>query len=133
MVKSFQKIHVVAAVIYNAQHKILIAKRPAHKHQGGLWEFPGGKIQAGESQLTALTRELAEELDITVKHAEAFIQINHDYAELSVCIDVWKVTRFLGEAQGKEGQEIIWIDIPALSFYNFPAANKEIINSLIKA
>jgi 8-oxo-dGTP diphosphatase len=125
-----KSIHVVAGVIFNSENKILIAKRPSHKHQGGLWEFPGGKVMPGESQLNALTRELLEELDIAIDQAEKFMQIQHDYADLSVTIDVWKVTSFSGEAQGKEGQEIKWVSNSELAQYEFPAANSAIIQKL---
>lgn len=125
-------IHVAAAVIVDQgdSNKILIAKRPDHVHKGGLWEFPGGKVEQGEHVFEALARELEEELAIFVLQAEPFINVQHDYPEKSVLLDVWKVTEFSGNARGNEGQAIDWVSIDELSEYAFPEANNTIINEL---
>ena len=120
----------VAAVIYNeAQDKIFIAKRPDDKHQGGKWEFPGGKVETGESISEALARELNEEIGIHVVHAQPLIQIHHDYPDKSVDLDVWVVTKFTGQAKGAEGQEVKWIVQKELGDYDFPAANLPILQA----
>ncbi|WP_409525300.1 Nudix family hydrolase [Nitrincola sp. MINF-07-Sa-05] len=123
-------IHVVAAVIVDAAGQILIARRPESKHQGGLWEFPGGKVEVGETPLDALQRELHEELGIDVNQARPLIQILHRYPDKSVKLDVWRVDGFSGEAHGKEGQPVCWVDEAELDEYAFPAANKPIITAL---
>ncbi|MDH5544163.1 MAG: Nudix family hydrolase [Gammaproteobacteria bacterium] len=123
------RVHVVAAVITDERGNIFIAKRPADKHQGGLWEFPGGKREADETPLDALKRELHEEIGIDVIDARPLIQINHDYPDKSVLLDTWKVTEFSGEAHGKEGQETSWVRPDALDNYPFPAANQPIITA----
>lgn len=123
-------IHVVAAVIVDAAGQILIARRPENKHQGGLWEFPGGKVEVGEAPLDALQRELHEELGIDVTQARPLIQILHRYPDKSVKLDVWRVDGFSGEAHGKEGQPICWVDEAELDDYAFPAANTPIITAL---
>lgn len=127
-----QIIHVVAAIIadQNDSNKILIAKRPDHVHKGGLWEFPGGKVEQGEHVFEALARELEEELAIFVLQAEPFINIQYDYPEKSVLLDVWKVTEFSGNAKGNEGQAIKWVLIDQLNEYSFPEANNVIIDEL---
>lgn len=123
-------VHVAVGVIQNADGKILIARRADTAHQGGLWEFPGGKVDAGESLPDALTRELREELAIEIERTEPLIQIRHDYSDKSVLLDVHKVTAFSGVAQGNEGQPILWVSPSELSEYAFPAANKAIITAL---
>ncbi len=122
-------LHVVAAVIRGADGKILIAKRPAHISQGGKWEFPGGKVEAGETRKAALKRELQEEIGIEVTHAQPLIQVHHQYVERLVHLDVWEVTGFTGEAHGKEGQDTQWVQPDDLSHFTFPAANHAIITA----
>jgi 8-oxo-dGTP diphosphatase len=124
-------IHVAAGVILNGSEEVLLALRPLHKHQGGLWEFPGGKVEAGESVQAALARELLEELNLTVLASEPFLVIEHDYGDKHVKLDVWLVTRHEGETHGREGQELAWVPIAALSERSFPAANKPIVVALL--
>lgn len=123
-------IHVVAAVIVAADKKILLAKRHAHVHKGGLWEFPGGKVEEGESAEQALARELEEELAICVLGASPLLKVQHDYPEKTVLLDVWKVSSFSGCARGNEGQPIVWAAINELGEYPFPEANQPIIEAL---
>jgi len=92
------RIHVAAAVIRSTDGLVLIAKRPLDKHQGGLWEFPGGKVEKGEAVEVALARELLEELGIGVTAARPLIQVRHDYPDKHVLLDVWEVTAFSGES-----------------------------------
>lgn len=123
-------IHVAVGVIVGIDGKILIAKRPHTAHQGGLWEFPGGKVDAGESVHQALVRELQEELAIAVTASEPLIQIRHHYPDKSVLLDVYKVTGFDGEPSGAEGQPICWVAPTALDDFEFPAANRPIISAI---
>lgn len=122
-------IHVAAAVIRDRRGHILIARRPDDKHQGGLWEFPGGKVEPGEPVAQALSRELLEELGIQVSRAQPLIRIPHHYPDKSVLLDVWEVTAFEGEAHGAEGQPVCWVAPEALDGYAFPAANTPIITA----
>jgi 8-oxo-dGTP diphosphatase len=107
--------------------QVLIAKRPKGKHQGDLWEFPGGKVEPGETAEAALSRELAEELGIVVTSARPLIQVRHDYPDKHVLLDVWEVLSFTGEPHGAEGQPLAWVNVEALPRYAFPAANRPII------
>jgi len=125
-------VEVAAGVIYNPEGEILIAKRADNQHQGGLWEFPGGKIEQGESAQQALARELYEELAIEVSASEPLVRIAHDYTDKSVVLDVWCVTAFTGEARGVEGQPLAWVSVDRLSDYDFPAANEPIIAAVLK-
>lgn len=120
-------IHVAAAVILNTQGQILLARRPEDKHQGGLWEFPGGKVEPAEPVVEALARELDEELGIQITTARPLIQIPHHYPDKSVLLDVYEVSAFEGEAYGREGQPIAWVERAELAGYEFPAANKPIV------
>ncbi|NVK44248.1 MAG: Nudix family hydrolase [Oceanospirillaceae bacterium] len=120
-------IHVAAAVIVDESRRILLARRPDDKHQGGLWEFPGGKVEPGEPVREALDRELHEELGIRVERARPLIQIPHHYPDKSVLLDVFLVEGFSGQAHGREGQPVCWVDASALDNYDFPAANRPIL------
>ncbi|QVI84939.1 Nudix family hydrolase [Pseudomonas viridiflava] len=122
-----KRIHVAAAVIRGADGKILIAKRADSQHQGGLWEFPGGKVEEGEAVETALGRELQEELGIVVTAARPLIKIQHDYSDKHVLLDVWEVSAFTGEPHGAEGQPLVWASSRELANYDFPAANRPIV------
>lgn len=123
-------VHVAVGVIQDTSGRILIARRPEHLHQGGLWEFPGGKVAADEDVVTALHRELHEEVGIDVQQTCPLISIQHDYGDKHVWLDVHRVTKFTGEAHGKEGQPIRWVTIQELADFNFPVANHGIINAI---
>ena len=130
--KRMKKIEVVAAVIFSrCGKKIFLAKRPDKSHQGGLWEFPGGKKEEGESAYQALARELEEELAIKVRTADSLVKINHDYGDKLIELDVYKVTAFEGEPFGAEGQKTQWVELADINQYKFPAANQAIIDALI--
>lgn len=125
-----KRVHVAVGVIQRDEN-ILIALRPDHIHMGGFWEFPGGKVDAGETVQQALVRELQEELAIVVTGFEPLMKIVHDYPDKSVCLDVWFVTNFAGEPKGVEGQEVRWVSKHDLASYDFPAANKAIVAKLL--
>ena len=107
--------------------EVLIAKRQDDKHQGGLWEFPCGKIEVGESPESALQRELKEEVNISISSPQFFKQIDHDYGDKRVRLLFYTVKEFTGLAQGLEGQETCWVPVGELAQYNFPEANQQIV------
>lgn len=123
-------IHVVAAAIANSQGLILVAKRPDHVHQGGRWEFPGGKVEAGEASEAALVRELQEELGIEAQAWQPLIDLHHQYPDKHVRLQVFKVTAYGGEPYGKEGQPLRWLHPDQMQAEDFPAANVPIIQAL---
>ncbi|MCU7844370.1 MAG: Nudix family hydrolase [Candidatus Thiodiazotropha sp. (ex Monitilora ramsayi)] len=123
-------IHVAAAAILDNQGQVLISKRADHLHQGGLWEFPGGKVEAGESPREALNRELKEELDILPLAVEPLIRIRHRYDDRLVLLDFFHVTRYQGEAKGMEGQPLRWVRPSEMSAEEFPAADRPVISAL---
>ena len=120
-------VHVAVAVIVNEDNQVLIALRQSHQHQGDLWEFPGGKVEAGEATEVALVREIKEELGIEVIDPVPLIEIKHEYSDKSVLLDVWSTRHFNGQPKGLEGQMIRWWPIESLADFNFPAANQTII------
>lgn len=130
--KADEWLHVVAAVIYNAAGQILLAQRSSHQHQGGKWEFPGGKVEPGETARHALRRELQEELgiDCVPEVMQPFIDVYHRYPDKPIFLDVWTVGQYSGEARGVEGQIVTWFELDALQELDFPAANRPILQQL---
>ncbi|OED41270.1 hypothetical protein ACH42_14460 [Endozoicomonas sp. (ex Bugula neritina AB1)] len=127
---SKKHVHVAVAVIYGDDGRILVARRPEDKHQGGLWEFPGGKVEPGETIQKALQRELQEELAIQVSEFKPLIRVRHDYPDTSVLLDTWEVSGISGKPRGNEGQAIQWVDISQLQTLQFPKANQSIIQAI---
>lgn len=123
-------LHVAVGVLYDDRGQVLIARRHDHAHQGGLWEFPGGKVLPGEGVLTALRRELREELDIELGTARPLIRIPHAYTERRVLLDVWSSRNFAGTPWGREGQPVKWAAPQALWSQSFPAANRPILQAV---
>lgn len=123
-------IHVAAGALLDDRGRVLVAQRPAGVHQGGLWEFPGGKLEPGEPARTALARELREELGIEVRAARPLIRVHHDYGDRHVLLEVFLVTGFTGTPQGLEGQPLDWVAPQAMDAARFPAADKPIIDAL---
>jgi len=121
--------HVAAAVIVNAAGAVLISRRPAGAHQGGLWEFPGGKVETGETAREALRRELREELGLNALRLRPLIQVDHNYPDRRVYLDVWRVSHWEGEPHGHEGQPVKWELPTSLNRADFPAANWPIIQA----
>jgi 8-oxo-dGTP diphosphatase len=126
---SGERLHVVAAVIRRADGAILISHRPDHVEQGGLWEFPGGKLHRGEARVQGLARELREELGLDITRATPLLTIPHDYPTRRVLLDVFVVDAWRGEAEGREGQRIRWVAPDALASHAFPAANLPIVTA----
>lgn len=122
--------HVVIGIILNASQQILIARRLAHQAKGGLWEFPGGKVESNETAFQALQRELSEEIGITVKQAEPWLKFEYQYPHAHVLLDVWLVKEFSGTAIGAEGQPINWVSTAELKEFEFPDGNRFIIEKL---
>lgn len=125
-----QLLLVAAAVIVNPQGQVLIALRPEGVEEGGLWEFPGGKLALYETGLQALKREVYEELGIQITSARPLIRNWHLQANRKLLLDVWKVTAYVGEPWGREGQLIKWVDLASLADYVFPTPNLPVLKAL---
>tara|TARA_B110000037_G_scaffold124360_1_gene141726 strand:+ start:6529 stop:6930 length:402 start_codon:yes stop_codon:yes gene_type:complete len=123
-------VHVVVGVLLNDNQQVLIALRPVQSHQGGLWEFPGGKVEEGESVEYALNREFEEELGTSVLACTELTQIRHEYSDKSVLLDVWRIEKYSGTPKGREGQVIEWRALSKLRAEDFPKANERIIRVL---
>lgn len=129
-----KEVEVVAGVIFNpAKTSVLVALRKPEQHQGGRWEFPGGKLDEGESLATGLARELLEEIGITVKACEPRTIIEHSYPDKRVRLHFWDVTDFAGNPNGCEGQELRWVRLEELGDLQFPDANQAIVDALVAA
>ncbi|WP_303291492.1 Nudix family hydrolase [Marinobacter sp. SS5-14b] len=126
-----KQVHVAVAVIIR-EGRVLIARRPDHVHQGGLLEFPGGKVEPDETVQQALVREVAEEtgLRVPLQSLEPVIGIRHDYGDKQVFLDVWRTSMAEGIPEGKEGQPVDWLLPEALRDEDFPVANRPIIRAL---
>jgi len=123
-------VHVAVAVIVNEDDEACISLRHKGAHQGGLWEFPGGKIEPDETVEQALIREIAEELDLAIKNSRPLITIIHHYSDKAVCLHVRKALVYKGQAIGAEGQPVKWVPVSQLSTYDFPEANIPIIKAI---
>jgi 8-oxo-dGTP diphosphatase len=123
-------VHVAVGVILDKHRNVLITRRAQDAHQGGLWEFPGGKVETGESLTAALTRELREELGIVIGRTSALLEVRHDYGDKTVLLDVHVVWEFSGEALGLEDQPLAWVAARELARYAFPAANMPIVTAI---
>ncbi|NGY05783.1 Nudix family hydrolase [Solimonas terrae] len=123
-------IEVAAGCLIDTQGRVLIAQRPIGKIAAGQWEFPGGKIEAGESAYEALRRELHEEIGIDIEAAQPLIRIVHDYSERRVRLDCWKVLRWRGEPAGREAQALAWVTPQTITDYPILAADAPIISAL---
>lgn len=121
---------VVAAALYDADGRVLIAQRPKGKHQAGRWEFPGGKVAAGESEGGALARELREELGIEVIASRPFMRLEYSYPDRSVELSMWIVERFAGTPRGLDGQELRWVAPAGLADEDLLEADRPFVEAL---
>lgn len=125
-----RKIAVAAGCVLNAAGEVLIAQRPKGKIAAGKWEFPGGKIEAGERPDQALVRELEEELGVHAHEFRPLIRITHDYSDRTVMLDTWVVTAFSGEPHGREQQAFAWVRPERLFDYPLLGADGPIVAAL---
>lgn len=123
------KIVDVAVGLITKNGQALLAKRADHQHQGGRFEFPGGKVDAGELVTVALARELYEELGIHIHHPQFIQRLTYHYPEKTVRLHVYRIESFDGEPVGREGQPLNWVSLPQLFELNFPDANGPIVRA----
>ncbi len=119
-----------AGALVDETGRVLLTRRHDHAHQGGLWEFPGGKLEPGESALQALHRELGEELGIAPQTLRPLIRVQHGYPECEVVLHLWRIERWRGEPRGREGQPLAWVAPEALDDYPMPAADRPVVQAL---
>jgi 8-oxo-dGTP diphosphatase len=124
------EVHVAAGVIRNDDGRVLIAQRPEGSHLAGGWEFPGGKVAAGETVLQALKRELREEIGIEVLAAEPLTCYRHAYPDRTVILDVWDVQQYTGEPRALEGQPLRWEAVDRLLEAGLLPADRPIVDAI---
>ena len=122
---------VVAALIWD-NDKFMICQRPAHKARGLLWEFVGGKVEPGETKEQALIRECREELAVTISLGDAFMDVTHEYPDLTVHLTLFNATIFEGKPQNLEHNDIQWITPSEITNYEFCPADVEILKKIIE-
>ena len=122
---------VVAALIWD-NDKFMICQRPAHKARGLLWEFVGGKVEAGETKEVALIRECQEELAVTLSVGDVFMEVVHEYPDITVRLTVFNAVIAEGVPQKLEHNDIRWITPAEIPQYDFCPADVEILDKLIK-
>ena len=122
---------VVVGILIDEAGRVLVTRRAPGAHQGGLWEFPGGKVEEGETLIEALARELNEELGVLVETTEPLVVLEHDYGDKQVRLDVHRGTRWSGEPRGLEGQPLAWHRPEQRRDWAFPAANQPILERLL--
>ena len=127
------RIDVVVGIVEDSVGRILVNQRRPGTHLAGLWEFPGGKRNAGEGRQAALARELHEELGIEVVTAEPLLTLRHDYPDRRVHLDVWSVLDYSGEPRSREDQAIAWVYPQALSSLELLPADAPIVVELLKS
>lgn len=120
---------VVAALIWR-EERFLACQRPAHKARGLLWEFVGGKVESGETREQALIRECREELDITVVPRDIFMEVTHEYPDLTVHLTLFNAVIAEGEPQKLEHNDIQWLTVEEIDQYDFCPADEEILERL---
>ena len=123
---------VVAAALIDADGRVLLAERPAGKSMAGLWEFPGGKVEAGERPEVSLIRELREELGITVKEEclAPFAFASHAYEKFHLLMPLYLCRRWEGIVQPQEGQRIVWVRPLDMANYPVPPADVPLVAQL---
>ena len=124
-------VQVVAALIWD-QNRFLACQRPAHKARGLLWELVGGKVEAGETKEQALIRECQEELGVTVDVGDIFMQLIHQYPDLTVELTLFHARIALGIPKMLEHHDIRWITVDEIDQYDFCPADTEILDKLKK-
>jgi 8-oxo-dGTP diphosphatase len=121
---------VVAAALFDAERRVLIAERPAGKHMAGWWEFPGGKVAEGESDAEALVRELREELGIETRADHELMRLSHEYSDRTIDLVLWRATLTSGSPQGLDGQQLKWVDCQSLGGERMLPADAPFITAL---
>lgn len=125
-----QQQSIAVGIVFNQHQQVLIAKRNDKQHLAGHWEFPGGKLERGESFKLALRRELFEEIGIELTSAIKILETHHTYDELNLNFQFFKVAHYLGDITPEENQQLRWVNLEELSSINFPSANKAVIDAL---
>jgi 8-oxo-dGTP diphosphatase len=125
-------VRVVAGGLFDTTGRVLIAQRPPGSHMAGRWEFPGGKIDNGESELQALHRELAEEIGVKLIAAEPMLRLTHEYPQRRIELSMWLVTAYEGEPMSLDGQALKWVKPSLLPHEDLLEADRPIVAALVE-
>ena len=127
--------HVVAGVLLDPAGRVLLAQRPPGKHLAGMWEFPGGKLEPGESAAAGLLRELREELDIRIEPASAqpLVQVPWNYGGRALLLDAWQVGAWHGTPRSMEGQALRWLPVREVEPGLLAPADREILRVVVSS
>lgn len=126
-------LHVVAGVISDARGRILLTRRTVGRDLAGLWEFPGGKVEKGETAVAALSRELREELGIEAKPGEFLISVPQAMPHKRIVLEVHRISRWQGRIRGLDGQALAWVPPECLDKYPMPPADRPVVAALLQA
>lgn len=125
--------HVMAGVLFDPAGRVLLAQRPPGKHLAGMWEFPGGKLEAGEAPVDGLVRELREELDVRIDPGSAapLVRVPWTYGERALLLDAWRVDAWLGTPRPVEGQALQWRLPSNIEPAELAPADREILDAIL--
>jgi 8-oxo-dGTP diphosphatase len=124
------RLRVVAAALFDADGRVLIAQRPEGKHMAGWWEFPGGKVASGESDRDALVRELREELGVETRPEAEIMTLTHEYPDRSVELVLWRATILNGVPRSLDGQALKWVVCQSLGNERLLPADEPFVEAL---
>lgn len=130
MTDGIPRLRVVAGALFDSAGRVLIAQRPPGRHLEGRWEFPGGKIDAGESEAQALARELAEELGVTLRRSEKLVSLEHAYPDRIVELHLHVVPEWDGSARALDGQVLRWVPLAELGDADILEADRPFVEAL---
>ena len=122
-------VHVVGALIWQGE-RFLICQRPPHKKRGLLWEFVGGKVEPGETRQEALIRECREELDVTLRVGELFLEVDHQYPDIHILLSIYHAEIAEGMPVLKEHVDLKWIPVSEIDRYSFCPADGPVLDAL---
>jgi len=125
-----KRIEVAVGVVFNSKGQVLVGQRVVKDDYYQKWEFPGGKLELGESVEQALVREFSEETGLDIKSSKPLMEVKHDYPDRHVCLHVHTVHDYNGEANPLEGQSLKWVRLDELGQLDFLQGNQIILERL---
>lgn len=127
-----KRIQVAVGIVFDKDKRVLVGQRTVRDDYFGKWEFPGGKLEEGESAQAALIREFKEEVGIEVLATKYLVQVDHDYSDRQVSLHVYTVDNYEGRVKAMEGQALEWVNLAELNSLNFLQGNQVIIETLLR-